>query len=86
MILLQNYTTTVQKSILMNTSLFQILRKELGNKYNPLNLFLETYNYDIQFENEELSDTTKSDKEASDLPSISVPKVDEVKDFQYYQH
>ena len=86
MIMLQNYTTTVQKSILMNTSLFQILRKELGNKYNPLNLFLETYNYDIQFENEELSDTTKSDKEASDLPSISVPKVDEVKDFQYYQH
>ena len=86
MIMLQNYTVTVQKSILMNTSLFQILRKELGNKYNPLNLFLETYNYDIQFENEELSDTTKSDKEASDLPSISVPKVDEVKDFQYYQH
>ena len=86
MIMLQNYTTTVQKSILMNTSLFQILRKELGNKYNPLNLFLETYNYDIQFENEELSDTTKSDKEASDLPSISVLKGDEVKDFQYYQH
>ena len=69
----------------MNTSLFQILRKELGNKYNPLNLFLETYNYDIQFENKELSDTTKSDKEASDLPSMSVLKGDEVKDFQYYQ-
>ena len=33
-------------------------------KYDPNNLFLETYNYVDWFENEELTDTTrKSDKE-----------------------
>ena len=36
----------------------------MGNKYDPVNLFLEIYNYDLWFENEELTDTTiKSDKE-----------------------
>ena len=29
-----------------------MLKKELGNKYNPVSLFLETYNYDNWFENE----------------------------------
>ena len=49
----------------MNTRFFQMLKKEeMGNKYDPVNLFLETYNYDLWFENEELTDTTiKSDKE-----------------------
>ena len=43
-----------------------MLKKELGNKYNPVNLFLEVYNYDVWFENEEWSDTTRnSDKEES---------------------
>ena len=30
-----------------------MLKKELGNKYNPVNLFVETNNYVILFENEE---------------------------------
>ena len=50
-------------------------REELGNKYDPANLFLETYNYDPWFQNEELSDTTiKSGKEESidlsDMPPL----------------
>ena len=26
-------------------------KRKLGNKYDPINLFLETYNYDDWFEN-----------------------------------
>ena len=39
----------------------------MGNKHDPINLFLGTYNYDIWFENEGLVDTTsrKIDKEES---------------------
>ena len=57
----------ISKSILINTIFFQMLKKELGNKYNPTNLFLETYNYNVRLENEELTDTTseKSCKEES---------------------
>ena len=33
-------------------------RTKLGNKYDPINLFRETYNYDVWFENVELTDTT----------------------------
>ena len=47
----------------MKTRLFQMLKKMLGNKYDPINFFLETYNYNVWFENEESADTTKkSDK------------------------
>ena len=62
-----NYTMNISKSILINTIFFQMLKKELGNKYNPTNLFLETYNYNVWLENEELTDTTseKSCKEES---------------------
>ena len=28
-------------------------KKQLGNKYGPINLFIETYIYDDWFENEE---------------------------------
>ena len=44
----------------MNTRLFQMLKKELGNKYNPVNLFLKTYNYDVWFKNEVSSDKEES--------------------------
>ena len=39
----------------------------MGNKYDPINLFLETYNYNVWFENEESTDTTsrKSDEDES---------------------
>ena len=67
MIMLQNYTVTIEKSIFMNTSLFQMLKKQLDNKYNPINLLLETCNYYVLFENEESSDTTKSGEESADL-------------------
>ena len=48
-------------------------RTKLGNKYDPINLFRETYNYDVWFENVELTDTTwrKSDeKESVDLSDM----------------
>ena len=32
------------------------LKRKLGNKYDPTNLFLETYNYDVWFENKESTD------------------------------
>ena len=34
-------------------------KRKLGNNYDPVNLFLETYNYEERFKNEELADTTK---------------------------
>ena len=36
-----------------------MLKKKLGNKYDPINLFFEPHNYNIWFENEKLDDTTK---------------------------
>ena len=41
-----------------------MLKKELGNKYNSINMFVETFYYGAWFQNEELTDTTsmKSDK------------------------
>ena len=45
-----------------------MLKKELGNKYNPVNLFVETNNYVILFENEEQPDRIKSGEESTDLP------------------
>ena len=33
-------------------------KRKLGNKYDPINLFLEAYNYDVEFENEESTNTT----------------------------
>ena len=40
-------------------------KRELGNKFDPTNLFLETQNCDIWFENEESADTTKDGAENS---------------------
>ena len=28
-----------------------MLKKKLGDKYNPINLFIQIYNYDVWFEN-----------------------------------
>ena len=77
-----NYIVNISKSILINTIFFQMLKKELGNKYNPTNLFLETYNYNVWLENEELTNTTseKSYKEESvDLSDMSPLEDDEEK-------
>ena len=59
-----------------------MLKKELGNKYNPINLFLETCNYDFWFWNEESTDTTKnsSNEESADLYGTPPLKDDEVKE------
>ena len=73
---------SISKSILMNTIFFQMLKKGLGNKYNSTNLFLETYNYNVWLENEELTNTTseKSYKEESvDLSDMSPLEDDEEK-------
>ena len=77
-----NYIMSISKSILMNTIFFQMLKKDLGNKYNSTNLFLETYNYNVWLENEELTNTTseKSYKEESvDLSDMSPLEDDEEK-------
>ena len=60
---------------MINTWLLQIKKKKLSNKYDPITLFIETYNYDVWFENEESTDTTrKCDKEESvnlsDMPPL----------------
>ena len=58
-------------------------KRKLGNQYNLVDLFLETYNYDDWFKNEELADKTKkSDKEKSvDLSDMQPLKDDgEVKE------
>ena len=54
-------------------------RNTIKHKYDPKNIFLETYNFDIWFENEELSDTTiKNDKEVSvGLSDVSPLESDE---------
>ena len=50
----------------------------MGNKYDPFNLFLETYSYEDWFKNEELTDTTRNDKEESvDLSDMSPVEGDE---------
>ena len=36
-------------------------RSKIDPKYDPINLFLQKYSYDDWLENEELTDTTKSD-------------------------
>ena len=56
------------------------IKSKLGNKYDPVNLFLiDTYNYDNWFKNEELADTTrKNDKEESvDLSDMPLLEGDE---------
>ena len=42
----------------------------MGNIYNPINLFLETYNCDVWFESEESPDTTKTHKKSTHLPPM----------------
>ena len=51
-----------------------------GNKYDPIILFLKTYNYNIWFENQKSTDTTsrKSNKDESvDLSDMSPLEGDE---------
>ena len=77
---LQNNVMTCQKYVFINTRLFQMLEKrKLVNKYDPINLFLEAYNYDVWFESEESSDTTKTDEKFTDLPPIPPLEGDEEK-------
>ena len=77
MIQLQNYIMAYQKYSFINTRLSQTLKKKLGNKYGPINLFLEACNYDVQFESEELTDTTKTDEKSTDLPPMPPLEEDE---------
>ena len=53
----------------MNLTIYQILKKNIELKYDLINLFLETYNYDLWFENEELTDWEKS-VDLSDIPPL----------------
>ena len=46
-------------------------KRRLDNNYDPTNSFLETYDYDIWFENEESADATKGcQKKSADLLSM----------------
>ena len=48
MIMLRNHVMSIWKSILINTLLFQMLKKrELSDKYYPEKLFLEGYDYSL---------------------------------------
>ena len=56
-------------------SLSDAQKKELDNMHDPINLFFQTCNYDIWFENEKLADTSsrKNDKKGSaDLSDITL--------------
>ena len=47
----------------------------MKNKHNPKESFLETYNYDNWFENEESTDTTReNDKKESDISALESNK------------
>ena len=48
----------------------------MGNKYDPIYLFLETYNYDVWLENEESTDK----EESTDLSPMPALEGDEVKE------
>ena len=54
-------------------------KRNLGNKYKPIKLFLETNNYNVWFENEESADTTKKSdkKESVNLSDMSPLEGDE---------
>ena len=52
-------------------------KRKLGDEYDPVNLFLERYNYDVLFENEESSGTTKIGEESTDLPPMPPLEGDE---------
>ena len=44
-------------------------RKDIELKYDPTNLFLKTYNYELWFENEESTDREES-LDLSDMPPL----------------
>ena len=52
-------------------------KRKLGNKYDPINLFRETYNYDVWFQSEESPDTTKTDEKSTDLKPMPLLEGDE---------
>ena len=73
----------------MNTRLSDVKKREMGNKYDPTNFFLERYDYDNGFENEKSTNTTKGceveyadttrggEEESTDLPQIPPQEGDE---------
>ena len=46
----------------MNTRFSQVLKKD---KYDPVDLFIETCNYNVWFKNRKSADTTKNDRDGS---------------------
>ena len=66
---LQNYIMIFQESILMNTMSYQMIKEKKESKYDPKNLFLEAYNYNDWFENEESTNKEES-VDLSDMPAL----------------
>ena len=60
-------------------ALSDIKKRKLSNKYDPINLFLETYNYYVWFENEESADTQEEIKKSLYLPDMAPVDDEEVK-------
>ena len=52
-------------------------RNKMDPQYKPEELFLEEYNYEGWYENEESSDTTKTDETSTDLPQMPTLEGDE---------
>ena len=54
----------------------------MGDKYDPINLFIEAYNYHFWFEGEEPSATTKPNEKSTELPPMDLLEVvkEEVKE------
>ena len=78
--MLQSYTNDYLEIYFDKYKALPVLKKELGNKYNPVNLFVETSNYVILFENEEQPDRIKSGEESTDLPPIPTLDGDQIKE------
>ena len=55
-----------------------MIKRRLGNKYDSTSLFLETYNHDVWFQNEESTDKEES-VDLSDMLPLEGEKVKEGK-------
>ena len=69
--MLRNYVMSIWKFILINTLLFQMLKKrELSDKYYPEKLFLEGYDYSMWSKNKEELTEKKEYVDLSDMPPV----------------
>ena len=51
-------------------------KRKLANKFHPINLFFETCNYNIWFENEESSDTARKKEKEESVDLSNMPPIE----------